>query len=405
MQVRDAEFGHCHGVRRVHAVCRDARRDRLLSDGAARCAGRALEAAHADNPNALFGIVQGGMHEDLRDAWPCSAAPGIGFDGYADRRTVGWRAEEQTLRGARPRRAVRREPAHRWGVGTPEDIVAGVLAGVDMFDCVLPTRNARNEGRLHSLRRPEDPQRGPPERTRARSTRPAAAARAAGNFTRAAYLHHLQRVNENLGARLATPDPQPVLLPEAAAGLRDAIAQRRLAAFVLTLTATSARAAPMPAEGCAAGKRLARVRMLKCGEAINPPAAVPAAGASLIPAEQCAACARPTAGDSRVHQQRLRSDAVRPLRRGPDGLPMILIFVVFYFWLIRPQQKKESEGAPEHARRPAEGRRSCHRRRPDWQGHEAHRPVRDVEIAPGVETPVQRSAIAQLLPKGTIKTL
>ena len=64
------------------------------------------------------------------------------------------------------------------GVGTPEDIVEGVLAGIDMFDCVLPTRNARNGTLLHALRRRPDAQRAPIATTPGRWTRPAAATRA-----------------------------------------------------------------------------------------------------------------------------------------------------------------------------------------------------------------------------------
>ena len=95
--------------------------------------------------NALFGIVQGGMHDDLRDASLAGLA-GIGFDGYAiGGLSVGEPKDEmlRVLDHTAPRLPADR-PRYLMGVGTPEDIVAGVAAGIDMFDCVLPTRNARN---------------------------------------------------------------------------------------------------------------------------------------------------------------------------------------------------------------------------------------------------------------------
>ena len=97
------------------------------------------------NRNALFGIVQGGMHEDLRDA-SLGGLEAIGFDGYAiGGLSVGESKEEmmRVLDHTAPRLPAA-QPRYLMGVGTPEDIVAGVAAGIDMFDCVLPTRNARN---------------------------------------------------------------------------------------------------------------------------------------------------------------------------------------------------------------------------------------------------------------------
>src|SRR5438309_11598495 len=101
--------------------------------------------AHQGNPNALFGIVQGGMIEDLRDE-SLAGLVGIGFDGYA----IGGLSVGESKRDMRtimthtaPRLPADR-PRYLMGVGTPEDIVDAVTAGIDMFDCVLPTRNARN---------------------------------------------------------------------------------------------------------------------------------------------------------------------------------------------------------------------------------------------------------------------
>jgi queuine tRNA-ribosyltransferase len=101
--------------------------------------------AHTGNPGALFGIVQGGMHEDLREA-SLAGLTDIGFDGYAiGGLSVGEPKEEmlRVLRHTAPRLPADK-PRYLMGVGTPEDLVDGVSAGVDMFDCVLPTRVARN---------------------------------------------------------------------------------------------------------------------------------------------------------------------------------------------------------------------------------------------------------------------
>ena len=160
------------------------------------------KAAHAGNRNALFGIVQGGMYEDLRDRSRDGLAE-IGFDGYAiGGLSVGEPKDEmlRVLRHTAPR-LPQDKPRYLMGVGTPEDIVAGVQAGVDMFDCVLPTRNARNgwlftrfgDIRIRNAR----------HRTDTRPLDPSCACYTCRHFSRA-YLHHLQRINEILGARLAT---------------------------------------------------------------------------------------------------------------------------------------------------------------------------------------------------------
>ncbi|MEW5943562.1 MAG: tRNA guanosine(34) transglycosylase Tgt [Pseudomonadota bacterium] len=158
--------------------------------------------AHEGNPNALFGIVQGGMHEALRDESLAGLA-NIGFDGYAiGGLSVGEPKEDmlRILNHIAPQMPADR-PRYLMGVGTPEDIVDAVERGIDMFDCVMPTRNARNgwlftrfgtvkiknaQYRLDT--RPLDEQ---------------CACYTCRNFTRA-YLHHLHRVGEILGARLNT---------------------------------------------------------------------------------------------------------------------------------------------------------------------------------------------------------
>jgi queuine tRNA-ribosyltransferase len=187
------------------------------------------KAAHEGNPNALFGIVQGGMHEDLRDA-SLAALIATGFDGYAIGGLSVGEPKEEMLR-LLDYVAPRLPPAsarYLMGVGTPEDIVAGVLAGVDMFDCVLPTRNARNGWlftRYGDLRI-----RNAVHRADTRPLDARCGCYTCTNFTRA-YLHHLQRVNEILGARLATIHNLHYYL-WLAAGLRAALDDERLDGFV-----------------------------------------------------------------------------------------------------------------------------------------------------------------------------
>jgi queuine tRNA-ribosyltransferase len=158
--------------------------------------------AHEGNPNALFGIIQGGVHEPLRDE-SLAGLLEIGFDGYAiGGLSVGESKPEmlRILRHTAPLMPSDR-PRYLMGVGTPRDIVEAVAAGIDMFDCVLPTRNARNgwlytSGGVVKLRNAR-------YRTDLGPLDPACACYTCRNFTRA-YLHHLQRVNEILGARLNT---------------------------------------------------------------------------------------------------------------------------------------------------------------------------------------------------------
>ena len=181
------------------------------------------------NPNALFGIVQGGMHVDLREESLAGLAD-IGFDGYAiGGLSVGEPKEEmlRVLDHVAPRLPAER-PRYLMGVGTPEDIVAGVTAGIDMFDCVLPTRNARN-GWLYT-RFGDVKIRNARYRTDTGALDPTCACYTCRNFTRA-YLHHLQRVNEILGARLNTIHNLHYYLT-LTAELRAAIAAGRLPACV-----------------------------------------------------------------------------------------------------------------------------------------------------------------------------
>jgi queuine tRNA-ribosyltransferase len=160
------------------------------------------KAAHGDNPNALFGIVQGGMHEHLRDE-SLRELEHIGFDGYAiGGLSVGEPKEDmlRILRHTAPQ-LPQHEPRYLMGVGTPEDIVAAVAQGIDMFDCVMPTRNARNG--MMFTRLGDIKIRNARYRTDMRPLDEQCGCYACRNFTRA-YLHHLHRIGEILGARLNT---------------------------------------------------------------------------------------------------------------------------------------------------------------------------------------------------------
>ena len=158
--------------------------------------------AHAGNPNALFGIVQGGMHEKLRDE-SLAELQRIGFDGYAiGGLSVGEPKEDmrRILAHTAPQLSANK-PRYLMGVGTPEDLVEAVTAGIDMFDCVLPTRNARN-GWLFT-RHGDVKIKNAAHRHDTRPLDPGCGCYCCMHFTRA-YLHHLHRVNEILGARLNT---------------------------------------------------------------------------------------------------------------------------------------------------------------------------------------------------------
>ena len=155
-----------------------------------------------ENTNALFGIVQGGMHETLRDE-SLAGLSEIGFDGYAiGGLSVGEPKEDfaRILAHTAPRLPAHR-PRYLMGVGTPEDIVYAVAQGIDMFDCVMPTRNARNghlftrwgDIRIKNAQHKNDTQ--PLDAT--------CECYCCRNFSRA-YLHHLHRCGEILGARLNT---------------------------------------------------------------------------------------------------------------------------------------------------------------------------------------------------------
>ncbi|MDR3087424.1 MAG: tRNA guanosine(34) transglycosylase Tgt [Azoarcus sp.] len=155
-----------------------------------------------DNTNALFGIVQGGMYEELRDE-SLAALEAIGFDGFAiGGLSVGEPMEERAriLAHTAPK-LPETKPRYLMGVGRPEDIVAAVAAGIDMFDCVMPTRNARN-GWLFT-RYGDIKIKNAAHKTDPRPLDANCACYTCRNFSRA-YLHHLHRAGEILGSMLNT---------------------------------------------------------------------------------------------------------------------------------------------------------------------------------------------------------
>jgi queuine tRNA-ribosyltransferase len=168
-----------------------------------RWARRSLdEFARLANPNALFGIVQGGMFEDLRDESLAGLAE-MDFHGFAiGGLSVGEPKEDmmRVLEHVAPKLPAHK-PHYLMGVGTPEDLVAGVAAGVDMFDCVMPTRNARN-GWLFT-RFGDIKIRNATHKNSLRPLDEQCGCYTCRHFTRG-YLHHLHRVGEILGAQLNT---------------------------------------------------------------------------------------------------------------------------------------------------------------------------------------------------------
>jgi len=191
-----------------------------------------------ENPNALFGIVQGGMFEYLRDE-SLAALEDINFPGIAiGGLSVGEPKEDmmRMLAHVGPRLPANK-PHYLMGVGTPEDLVAGVANGIDMFDCVMPTRNARNgwlftrfgDVKIKNARYKDDP--APLDES--------CSCYCCKNFSRA-YLHHLFRSKEILGARLNTIHNLHYYL-QLMQEMRDAIDADGFHAFRLTFNEARAR--------------------------------------------------------------------------------------------------------------------------------------------------------------------
>jgi len=181
------------------------------------------------NPNALFGIVQGGMYEDLRKI-SCEALVDIGFPGYA----VGGLAvgEEKSLRDTVLEQTLpylpTDAPRYLMGVGKPEDIISSVMRGIDMFDCVLPTRNARND--YIYTARGDIRLRNARFRTDTNPIDAECGCYTCQSYSRA-YLYHLSKCSEILGSRLNTIHNLHYY-QQLMQDIRAAIEQNRFASYV-----------------------------------------------------------------------------------------------------------------------------------------------------------------------------
>ncbi len=197
------------------------------------------------NNNGLFGIVQGGMYEDLRDI-SLQGLEEIGFDGYAiGGLSVGEPKDDmQRILAHTAPKLPQHKPRYLMGVGTPEDLVNAVGQGIDMFDCVMPTRNARNgwlftrtgDIRIRNAKFRNDE--SPLDATCSCYT--------CKNFSRA-YLHHLDRSKEILGAQLNTMHNLHYYL-ELMREMREAIEQDRFDEFVKEFNALRAQNAQQSLE-------------------------------------------------------------------------------------------------------------------------------------------------------------
>jgi queuine tRNA-ribosyltransferase len=197
------------------------------------------ECERLENPNALFGIVQGGMFEALRDESLAQLVE-LGLPGYAiGGVSVGEPKDDmRRIVAHTPHRLPPNKPRYLMGVGTPEDLVEGVASGVDLFDCVMPTRNARNghlftrfgDLRLRNARHKDDP-RPIDETCRCHAC--------ASGFSRA-YLHHLDRCGEMLAPMLTSIHNLHFYL-DLMRGMREAIEQQRFAAWRAQFQADRAR--------------------------------------------------------------------------------------------------------------------------------------------------------------------
>ncbi|MEY4590186.1 MAG: hypothetical protein RL497_2262 [Pseudomonadota bacterium] len=194
--------------------------------------------AHEGNNAALFGIVQGGMYEHLREE-SLNGLTQINFDGYAIGGLSVGEPKEDMLRilNFLPTKMPADKPRYLMGVGRPEDIVEAVRRGIDMFDCVMPTRNARN-GHLF-IRTGVVKIRNAVHKNDPSPLDASCDCYTCQNFSRA-YLHHLDKCGEMLGAQLNTIHNlrhYQVIMQE----LRDAIAQDRLEEYVVEFYARQSK--------------------------------------------------------------------------------------------------------------------------------------------------------------------
>ncbi|PID61556.1 MAG: tRNA guanosine(34) transglycosylase Tgt [Gammaproteobacteria bacterium] len=222
-------FDECTPYPATHREAADSMR--LSMRWAQRCHD---EHARLENPNALFGIVQGSVYEDLRRE-SAAALTDIGFPGYA----VGGLAvgEEKSLRDEVLEFTTpllpSDHPRYLMGVGKPEDILAAVARGIDMFDCVLPTRNARND--YIYTRHGDIRLRNARFRTDSRPIDEDCSCYTCRHYSRA-YLYHLSKCNEILGSRLNTLHNLHYY-QELMQGIRGALEENRLAAFASEIIA------------------------------------------------------------------------------------------------------------------------------------------------------------------------
>ena len=215
-------FDECTPYPATHKEAADSMRMSL------RWAQRSKE-AHGDNSSALFGIIQGGMYEDLRDESLAGLAD-IDFDGFAvGGLSVGEPKDDmmRVLKHIAPKMP-KDKPRYLMGVGKPEDLVEGVRRGIDMFDCVMPTRNARN-GHLFTHNGVVK-LRNAANKTDTGPIDPECDCYTCQNYSRA-YLHHLDKCGEILGATLNSIHNlhyyQTLM-----AGLRRSLEEGTFAAFV-----------------------------------------------------------------------------------------------------------------------------------------------------------------------------
>jgi queuine tRNA-ribosyltransferase len=202
--------------------------------------------AHGDNPSALFGIVQGGMFEDLREV-SVNGLKAIDFDGYAIGGLSVGEPKEDMIRILDHTAPLipENKPRYLMGVGKPEDLVEGVRRGIDMFDCVMPTRNARNghlfvnTGVVKIRNASNKTDTGPLDSTCDCYT--------CKNYSRA-YLHHLDKCKEILGSQLNTLHNLH-FYQKVMQGLRDAIEQGKLDDFVQEFYSLRGLSVPPLAEG------------------------------------------------------------------------------------------------------------------------------------------------------------
>ena len=327
--------------------------------------------AHEGNPNALFGIVQGGVYEALRDESLAGLAA-IGFDGYAiGGLSVGETKAEmlRILRHTAPQLPADK-PRYLMGVGTPRDIVEAVAAGIDMFDCVLPTRNARNGWLYTSGGRRQAAQRALPRRSRA--ARPG---------VRLLYVPELH-------ARLPAPPP---------ARERNSRRPAQYPAQPALLSAAHARDAR--------GDRAAALQRVRLRRAQRSPRRIDVKMQRFLQRPHAAAA---LSGEhfTHVHQ---RTRGRRPQAGTPGGgfesiFLIIAMFAVLYFLMIRPQMKR----AKEHKTMVDALQKGDEVVTAGGLLGQHHASVGEsyvsVEIANNVEIQVQRAAVQTVLPKGTIKT-